>query len=616
MPPTAIAPTTPTRRPRPAIGILGALPPARQDRRGRQEPGRKTEKMLHRRPSPDCPLCPLWGIPWDSRDSATYNQQHIHAEKIWHAWDGGQGRHWARNVCEEALALGVTCTPEEARRHFHYHRVEQPALSGFLHREPLLYEALNLSPRAQAIIIAVYRHRVLTTDQICEIFFRASTYGAYNTARSALSKCQAELSALCARHFLYRLYPDEKISTKRDALPQMGKQTLWFLGKASLPFIEEKHPGITLWPDHYVQMAKEVSHVKIMHDLRANGIYTRLQRALRESKGLVQFQGQAPAAVELRPENWYGDKSLAIAFYNVAHRLKGEVRADGLASLSVHRNTWELDKGNGNGDKGKAESKRKASGLPSCQLPFFYEYDRASKHTVDVANQLLDFHWLAVSAQAQERFPELSAPGYAIPVIMVCSSETQLKNIHRVFRERAAEERLPTGAPIFLVSEKDWTQDPLADGICRVAWEDEESTHSFLDLILRASMPLIRTHKALASQTLTIDPKGAKRLFGVATEEGLQTQRTKKAERKDERSEAARRKEQSEQERLRREERALAIRERATQDEAKAVSTSITPPASLPTPVSVPTTAPAPATSGDVDEAAMRRRRRRRAEAS
>src|ERR1035438_1339430 len=90
-------------------------------------------------------------------------------------------------------------------------------------------------------------------------------------------------------------------------------------------------------------------------------------------------------------------------------------------------------------------------------------------------------------------------------------------------------------------------------------------------------MPLIRTHKVLASQTLTIDPKGAKRLFGVATDEGLQTQRTKKAERKDERTQGDRRKEQGEQERLRREERGLAIRERTARDKASAVRPLTTP---------------------------------------
>jgi hypothetical protein len=436
------------------------------------------------------------------------------------------GGSWPQEVCLAAQALGVVCTPEQARRHFHYHRVEQPALSGSLRREALLYEARLLSPRAQAILRAAYRHRVLDTEQICEIFYRSSTHGAYGTARSALSKCQAELSRLCARHFLYRLYPEERMSTKYDALPQMGKRTLWFLGKASVPFIEEEHPGTSLWPDHYVQMAKEISHVKIMHDLRANGVYVRLHRALREAEGTVDLAGR-PTAVELRDENWYGDKSLGLAFYDAALRLSDEVRADGFASISAHRNAWE-------GARASRHAREEGQdgvgrGLPSCQMPFFYEYDRGTKHTRDVAAQLLAFHRLAVSGRAGDRFPDLKAEGYAIPVIMVCGSEAQVRNIHRSFRREAEREGISGGSPIFLASEREWLEDPLADGVCRSAWADPKAPGGrFLDALLEASQPLVESRQVLASQALAIRPLEARRVVGVATEEGLAAQRERK----------------------------------------------------------------------------------------
>ena len=67
--------------------VTGKPTPAKRSRRS--EAGARTTGMRHRRSRPDCPLCPLWGVAWDADDPATYNQQHIHAERLWRAWNGG-----------------------------------------------------------------------------------------------------------------------------------------------------------------------------------------------------------------------------------------------------------------------------------------------------------------------------------------------------------------------------------------------------------------------------------------------------------------------------------------------------------------------------------------------
>jgi hypothetical protein len=379
-------------------------------------------------------------------------------------------------------------------------------MSGSLQRERLLYETSKLPQRSQDIITAVYRHRVLSTEQIREIFFAGG-----HTPAHARWMTNIELLALCARHFLYRLYPDERMAAKRDAPKNFAKQALWFLGKAAVPFIERSY-DVTVWQDHYVQMAKEVSDVKLLHDLRANGIYVRLARAINTNNGLLDLPGREQAAVELLPGNWYGDKSLMLAFYNTRYRREDEIRADGFASLSVQRNQW--------GGEGH--------GLPSCQLPFFYEYDRGSKATTDVARQLLAYHMLARSRKANERFPDLNVDGYGIPVLMVFSTSTRLRNTHREFLRLAADEKLTRGVPILLVSEEDWLRDPTADDICVLAWDRQAQARSFLDLLIRGSTPLVTARTLLASQTLVINPKAGRRVLGSVTEGGLALQRGKR----------------------------------------------------------------------------------------
>jgi len=473
----------------------------------RYEQGPVTTGMRHRRPSADCPLCPIWGIAWDAHDPSTHNQQHIYAERLWRAWNGGYGHYWEGNVCLAAAELGVECTPDQARTHFRFHRVEQPMLSGSLQRDKYLYEASLLPKHSQDIVTAVYRHRMLSTEQIREVFFAGG-----HTKDHARWLANTVPIALASKHFLYRVYPDARMANKRDAPPYFAKQALWFLGKAAIPFIERAY-GVTVWPDHYVQMAKEVSDVRLLHDLRANGIYVSLARALNASGGLVDVLDGQQAAVELLSNNWYGDKSLMLAFYNARHLRHEEIRADGFASLSVQRNQW------GGGD---------TAGLPSCQLPFFYEYDRGSKGTSDVARQLIAYHMLARSRKANERFPDLNVEGYGIPVLMVFSTAARLRNTHREFLRLAKEEGLERGIPILLVAEEDWSRNPLSSDICYLAWEQQLQGRSFLDLLIRGSAPLIASRAVLASQTLAINPKVARRVLGAISGQGLELQRGKR----------------------------------------------------------------------------------------
>jgi hypothetical protein len=202
-----------------------------------------------------------------------------------------------------------------------------------------------------------------------------------------------------------------------------------------------------------------------------------------------------------------------LAFYNARHLRHEEIRADGFASLSVQRNQW------GGGD---------TAGLPSCQLPFFYEYDRGSKGTSDVARQLIAYHMLARSRKANERFPDLNVEGYGIPVLMVFSTAARLRNTHREFLRLAKEEGLERGIPILLVAEEDWSRNPLSSDICYLAWEQQLQGRSFLDLLIRGSAPLIASRAVLASQTLAINPKVARRVLGAISGQGLELQRGKR----------------------------------------------------------------------------------------
>jgi len=516
---------------------------------GKPEPGRPTTGMLHRRCPDTCPLHGVWGVPWDPADRSTWGRQHVHAEALWAAAAADGRRGWEHRVVAAAAELGVACAPEEARRHFLHHRIEQPMMSGYLDREGKLAEALDLAPVAQQLLVAVYRARVLTLDQITEAFFADG-----RTAGGARWKAATITAALCRSHFLYRFYPDPAWPELRGQPPQFAKQAMYFLGKAAVPFIEARE-GRKVWPGHYIEMAKEVHaqprrdpatgrwyvpnapHERFIHDLRCNALWCSLHRALRERRGLVEvpealrgLAGTDLLACEAKVENWYGPKDLALGFKDPSQLGMREMQPDGFASLSVHRSAWG------------------AASLPSCQLPFFIEYDRGSRQyrgslnergvrdeRKGVVEQLLSYHRLALLRKAGARFPQLAVDGYAVPVIMVFSDRGRMRGVHRAFQAYAVERGFRgEGSPIFFVCEEDWNADPFAPGIMVSAWHEFERGLDLLELLLRASRKLIAARGVFAGTVLTIDRAGAKRLsVGAMSPSRLERSREKRADLRD-----------------------------------------------------------------------------------
>jgi hypothetical protein len=469
----------------------------------RREPQPQTRGMLHRAADPTCPLCSIWGVPWVDDRPDTWNRQHEHAERLWQQWAAG-GPDWPHRVCDVARELGVQATPEQARTHFARHGVEQPAMSGPLDREPLLMLTRDLSPRLQSIIRSVYRHRLMTTTQIRELF-----YADGRSEAAATKKAKEELLQLAQHHLLYRYLPSRDLGRRRGAPPRLSRQAIWMLGKAAVPFIEET-TGQTVWRDQYVQMAKEVRPTTIIHDLRAVSLYVAVSRALREREGLLSLPDRQPVIAETNPVNWYGPKHLAVGFYD-RHRLQDrEVRPDGFFTLSVHRASYLRD-----------------DALPSTQLPCFIEYDRGSRDVRHVVEQLFSYHLLALSGRPLQRFPDLAVRPYAIPVVMVFSDRDRMTLVHERVQARVrAETGYGEGAPIFLCAEEDWLENPFADNLCYSAWHDYTVRIGLLPMLVRASRTLIDRRALWAEQTLRIDTRAARpQASGTHSAEGMRRAR-------------------------------------------------------------------------------------------
>lgn len=510
----------------------GAMPPAGgaeapaggSAEAGREEPGGPTKGMEHRKPDSKCPLCGLWGIPWDPADPSTHGKQHIHAEEIWSLWDPTErDKAWPEKVAAEAAKHGLEVSAKQVKDHFAKHRIEQPMYSGRLQSEAMIERLLDAPPRTRAIVEGVYRQRVLLQRQINEIYFLSEL-----SKESARKMHKAELKALAQEHFLYRYYPSKEDGERRGAksLPYFSQSTLWFLGKVAVPYIQHRY-GLSFTPP-YVNRAREVAKNTLIHDIQANDVAVNLAEALRTQQlegPLATTFGEIKA--EFRRENWYGPgpMMLAMGFWDRRRQEQMRLQPDGFASIAIH----PLDGG----------------ALPATQLPFFYEFDHGTKDTIDVARQLLAYHSLGRSGAATERFPELKAPGYSPPLLMVFSKvrderrrlELVAQRMRTLWREEHGGEE--PACPIMLVYEEDWRKNPLAPAVGIDVWDEDDRPTPFLDWLIRASRPLYEQAAITPNQILKLDPQAAPvKAEGAMSAEGIKKAHKARAQKAAERAAA------------------------------------------------------------------------------
>lgn len=450
--------------------------------------------MLNRRPDPDCPLCQLWGVPYKEEDPSTHRLQHVHAEAIWNEWDGGP--YWPERVAQKAKEIcGTEVELDLVRRHFRYHQIEQPSPSGRLNRDKALREVLDMPAVAQEMITHIYRQRMLTREQLTELFFNSNPA---LSEKAAAASAQEEILRLIRGHFAYRWYPPRDWVSRSDR--RIAKdQVFYFFGRSSVPWIEHRYQ-LKVWPDSYVTMSRQVGLSSLIHDMLASEVYVALQRSLRQRQYLFEAPSGEIVPIFSLLENWYGTRQVGMKLWDRYQLEDLDMRPDGFATLSIERAA--LVEG----------------ALPSTQMPFFYEYDNGSKTPWVVAQQMMAYHRLALSQRqelpggvAGERFPDLKVRGYAVPMIMIFSYPERVQEVGRAFRRLAARQRLLNGAPIFLTSAAQWMKDPLADQLLELAWTDDGRKVGLVEALLRSSRRLREESALTARQVLELDYQSMRR---------------------------------------------------------------------------------------------------------
>ncbi len=423
----------------------------------------------------DCSLCDAWGKSVRNTNQRTTT----FASKLWETWDTTNQSYWqiakicqAENVVVPSLAL--------VKRHFSHHNPEQPAPVTILKADSAYARLTATSARQQAIVSALYRLRVLGFEQIVQLFYSKSG----RSLKKARDKARIDLMELARLHFIYRFSTPE-----HDDLKDMGP-TIWFLGRNAVPWIAKQYDR-KVRPDQYITTADQVGLELLPHDLGGH----RLWLALAKNAPQATLSDQWPAAVYLSAENWYGPKHLRLEYWENTTMKPRAAIPDGFATLSIELSPTIV-----------AQTWQQTPLRQTMLLPFFYEYDRGGREAREVAEQLLQYHTLALSKAIPGRFPELNVQGYTVPVLMVFRYERRLQKIVEIFRARALELGLRGSTALLLTTEDEWRADPYNAPLLW-AWQ-ESARQTLIPALLRSSHKLVARGNLWAESTLQVNPKG------------------------------------------------------------------------------------------------------------
>lgn len=365
----------------------------------------------------DCPLCQAG------------DTQH---SRVWHAYGESKDQAAAVREAQDSGLAGVT--PEVVRRHFPNHHYIQPAPIRRLTSQEMLFRAEHLSEREQAVLVAVYRHRALSSRQLADLFWKEHT----KSDESAQKSSYRTLRKLSFNHFLYQYRTQQKRSS----------EVLYFLGRHAVPYVESVEGRLIGTP--HVSDARKVSEHLLHHDLTAAEVFVQLRTAAftnRDPGNLVPINGN-PVKVDVPVETWWGARSLAIGYTDPYTGADQAIAPDGFAAVAV--------------DDPRAVQSR---------LPFWYEWDSGSKDLdTETVPQILDYIGFSASGAAGRRFPQLAVAGYAPPLLVVTSNANRAYQMVGKLQQRVSDRASETLPYVVVTDLETLKAAPYAPHAWRLVW--------------------------------------------------------------------------------------------------------------------------------------------------
>lgn len=406
----------------------------------------------------ECPLCVA--------------DSHAHSV-LWHAYGGSK----VTQVVKAAQDLGMTSVNAQVvRNHFRNHFYLQPIPLKRSSNQEMLEAGQNLTDREKQILLAVYRQRMLTSKQIDRLFFEPTT----NTPGASEKSAYRTLHKLRFSHYLYQYRQNSK----------KAPEVFYFLGRWGAPYVESQEGRLVGSPYMTQTEAESFSGQLIRHDVDASEIFVQLRGQAytnRDRDRLVSVGGKR-MTVYMPTECWWGARSLGMNYTNPLDGSETRLIPDGFAALTLN-DGHHLQ----------------------FRLPFFLEWDSGSKAADDTASQMSDYISFNLSGAVAERFPQLRAPGYCPPVLMVTNSAQRAYRLAQLTRAVCAKHSPDSVPPMFITDRQTMLGGVWAPGAWRsIHSEEHDQSLTLADHLLAANARLIEHNPLHWRQSLVIDLEGAR----------------------------------------------------------------------------------------------------------
>lgn len=371
--------------------------------------------MSVRRPQRDCPLCD-YRLPADT-----------HAA-IYHAYqENWRDVNCYKLVSRRAGKFGVDVTEAEARKHFQYHRIVQPAPRTRFKPEKALEQGRGLPVRLQETLILVSRVPALSGTQLAELFYWTGSESQIASARNA---CYRDLRRLVLDNFLYRWYPPVAAGPSGSAQrSQQLRNAFYTPGREAAPLIATAE-GYE--PVRGKDWALTESDLPSQHELFGQNAAAETVAALaRKSKQLeaaskgVSVSGNT-AYVRFVPMNWFAGRRVSVDLRD------GKFQPGGLASFGVYL---------------PMQTQRVSVGCP-----FLYEHDDGVRPLDKLAEHVLRYAELKRSGTLGQRFKQMK--DLYPPVLVIARDPYRAEQLRLAAQAAARRRNLSAGLPIMVVCDQ------------------------------------------------------------------------------------------------------------------------------------------------------------------
>lgn len=413
--------------------------------------------------------------PQKQKDCALCNAPAEQHSIVWHAYGMNADVTAAVRAAQEQ---GIpAATPKLVADHLANHNYEQPAPLKRLSTEEMVFLADQLSDDEKAILMAVYRHRVLSTRQIIDLFFWPRPR--MKSAESAKKSAYRTLRKLRFGHFLY------PFRTRNKRSPDVR----YFLGRHGAPWVEAQEGRLI--GQSFVTNRDSLKDFLIEHDILAADVFVQMHRQITDARkeDRVQMVDGAPAQLDMPLDSWWsGQRGLAFGFTNPIDGLEQKLTPDGFATMVVN--------------DGRHRQHR---------LPFFYEWDSGSKSLDETTEQMANYVAFAMSGVVGKRFPQLNVSDYCPPILLVTKGAQRAWTLTTMIRaacERFGKDSVP---PMFVCDVETLRNGALHPG----SWHDVhghtgEGRHTIAEHLLAANGKLNDAAAIHFRKAMVIDMDAAK----------------------------------------------------------------------------------------------------------